>query len=204
MNTKRRYLAAFVLLVPTCAAALAANVWTTNAPVPAGFGREGACVAKVGNTIYLIAGFGPSGDSTTNSAYNIPKNTWTVGLLAPIPGPARSEVAGASHNGSVFCLGGRSFTALNLNQRYDPSSDTWTTLSPMLVGVDAEYSAAVVGDQIHVIGGRTDGATVPFSAPKTSAHQVYDIASDSWSFAASLPGAPRSDMCAVAHGNKPG
>ncbi len=183
-------------------AALAQKGWKTNAPVPAGFGREGACVANVGDVIYFIAGFGPSGDSATNSAYTIPKDSWNTGTLAPIPGPVRSEVIGVDHGGSVYCLGGRAGgSTLDFNQRYDPSSDSWTALAPLLTPVDAEYSGVVVGDTIHVIGGRTDGATVPFSNPKTSAHQVYDIASDTWSFGPALPGDPRSEMCAVAKGN---
>ncbi len=201
MRIKPRYLAFIVAMLATGSAVSALSRWTTNAPVPFPFGREGACVADVGDTIFFIAGFGPFGDSTTNSAYDIAHDSWTVGTLAPIPGPPRSEVSGVSHGGSVFCLGGRFGTTLNLNQRYDPSTNTWTTLAPIPIPVDAEYSAVVVGDQIHIIGGRTDGATVPFSAPKTSAHQVYDIASDTWSAAAALPGAPRSDMCAVEHGN---
>ena len=201
----RRSLVLSVTTLVICSAVLAApptSAWKTNAPVPTPFGREGACQGVVGNTIFLIAGLGPSGDSNTNSAYNTIKDTWTVGVLAPIPGPVRSEGAGVAHGGFVYCLGGRpQFQVGSMNQRYDPTTDTWTTLAPLPVAVADEYGAVVVGDQIHVIGGRTDGATAPFSEPKTSAHQVYDIASDTWSLAAPLPGPPRSELCVVAKGN---
>ena len=198
----RMYFALILTLLAACSAAFAGATWTPNTPVPFPFGREGACIAfsgVVGDDIYIVAGFGPFGDSVTNTGYHIATDTYTTGL-APIPGPPRSEVAGVSHDDLVYCLGGRFGTTLTLNQRYDPTTNTWTTLAPLLVPVDAEYSAVLVGGQIHVIGGRTDGATVPFSGPKTSAHQVYDIATNTWSLAAPLPGPPRSDMCAVATG----
>ncbi len=200
MQPRGKILLLVGMLLVSCSAVLAKSGWTANSPVPSPFGREGACIAGVGDQVFIISGFGPFGDSVTNTAYNISSDSYTTGL-APMPAPARSEVAGVAHGGFVYCLGGRSFSTLALNQRYDPSSNTWTTLSSLLVPVDVEYSAVVVGDEIHVIGGRTDGATVPFSSPKTSAHQVYDIASDTWSLALPLPGPPRSDMCAVAKGN---
>ena len=191
-----------VLLFMMSSITFAANTWATNTPVPTPFGREGACIGGVGDRIFIIAGLGPSGDSDTNTAYTIPSDSYTTGL-APIPGPpaTRSEVAGVVHDGFVYCLGGRSATALANNQRYDPGTNNWTTLAPLPIPVVSEYSAVAVDDQIHVIGGRTDGATAPFGNPKTDAHQVYDIASDTWSSAAPLPGGPRSDMCVVAKGN---
>jgi N-acetylneuraminic acid mutarotase len=192
-----------MLLMATCSLALAAHGWKVNTSVPFPFGREGACIAGVGDQIFIIAGFGPSGDTSTNTVYTISSDSYTTGL-APIPSPpaTRSEVAGVAHGGAVYCLGGRSALALSNNQRYDPHNDSWTTLAPLPIPVDAEYSAVVVGDQIHVIGGRTDFATAPFTNPKTDAHQVYDIPSNTWSSATPLPGGPRSDMCAVAHGNR--
>lgn len=207
-------LLAVIALLFTATPVLALGVWTTsppNAPLPAPFNREGACIAlssapDVGGVsaarIYVIAGFGPGGDSTTNSAYDVGANTWNVGTLAPIPGVPRSEGAAVSRSGFIYCLGGRFGTTLNNNQRYDPATDTWVTLAPMPVPVASEYSAVVVGKEIHVIGGRTGSGTVPFSAPKTDVHQVYHIGKNTWTTEAPLPGGPRSEMVAVAKGNK--
>src|SRR5712691_135205 len=198
---------AILALLVTCSAAFAQGEWTSNTPVPFPFGREGACIAGSGGTsfrIYIIAGFGPFGDSNTNTAYNPVTDSYTTGL-APRPGPASSEGAAVDHGDSIYCLGGRVPAAANRNDRYDPSSDSWTTLAPLPVPVAAEYSAAVVGQEIHVIGGRlpTLGATVPFSSPKTNAHQVFNVAQGTWSTTSNppLPGPARSEMCAVAHGN---
>lgn len=221
MKAQRRYVTGVIALVAVMllvagTVAYAQGVWQTNAPLPAGFGREGACIAGSSAAdvngvakfrIYIAAGFGPFGDSNTNTAYDPETDTYTTGL-APRPGPPNSEGAGAGRGGFVYCLGGRGFGATNRNDRYDPSTNSWTTLAPLPIGVAAEYSAAVVGNEIHVIGGRLAGppffATVPFSGPKTNAHQVYKIGRNTWSTTSDppLPGAARSEMCAVAHGNK--
>ena len=207
--SSKRILFLVIASLLSCSAAFAQGVWTTNALVPAGFGREGACIAGSSAAfqgvekfrIYIIDGFGPSGDSNTNYFYDPETDSYTTGL-ASIPGPPRSEGAGVERSGFIFCLGGRAGSALSLNQRYNPTTNSWVTLAALPVAVAAEYSAVVVGAEIHVIGGRTDGATVPFSGPKTSVHQVFHVGKQTWSFRAPLPGLPRSEMCAVAHGHK--
>ena len=207
--SSKRILFLVIASLLTCSAAFAQGVWTTNALVPAGFGREGACIAGSSAAfkgvekfrIYIIDGFGPLGDSNTNYFYDPETNSYTTGL-APIPGPPRSEGAGVERSGFVFCVGGRAAGTLNLNQRYNPTTNSWATLAAMPLAVAAEYSAVVVGAEIHVIGGRIGSATVPFSAPKTSVHQVFHVGKQTWSFRASLPAPARSEMCAVAHGNK--
>ena len=205
-----------LVMLAAASTALAQGKWTVHAPIPFPFGREGSCQGSsdlpnvsgvVSDRIYIIAGFGPFGDSVTNTAYDTATDTYTPGL-APIPGPPRSEGAGVvDQNGLVYCLGGRTFMCLDTNERYNPPTDSWAVLAPMPIPVCDEYSAATIdntsgNEQIHVIGGRTDGATVPFSAPRTDAHQIYDIATNAWVLGPPLPGGPRAEMCVAAHGRE--
>ncbi|MCI0633405.1 MAG: hypothetical protein L0206_05725 [Actinobacteria bacterium] len=82
--------------------------------------------------------------------------------------------------------------------RYDPATDTWTSLADMATGRGG-LGVAVVGDSLYAIGGRT-GST-PCSGGVLATVERYDIGSDTWTAVASLPSA-RSDLAAIAHGGK--
>jgi len=202
-----------IISVLACAALLspparAQGTWETLTSLPEP--REGACVAfssaEVGGgsaaRIYVTNGYS-FGDSNTVRAYDIPSDTW-ISSLTPAS-TIRSEGVGAEHGGFVYCLGGRSGVVLDVLERYDPTSDSWTVLTPMPTA-RAGLAAAVVGDRIFAIGGR-DGTT-PGSGNALNCVEAYDIDTDTWSPACGTAGAlaamptPRMDVAAVAHGGK--
>ncbi len=168
-----------------------AGTWSTLAPVPAP--TEGMQTAVVGNKIVAAYGYS-GGDTQLTRIYDIAADSWSSGALAP--SPVRSEGAAASHGGFFYAVGGRPVIA-DLD-RYDPATDTWTSLADMPTG-RAGLGVAVVGNAIYAIGGRT-GAS-PCSGGTLDTVERYDIATDTWSTVASLPSA-RSDLAAVAHGGR--
>lgn len=171
--------------------ATGAGTWKTLAPVPAA--TEGMQVAVVGDQI--IAAYGYSfGDTRLTRIYDIDANSWSAGALAP--GPVRSEGAAVDHGGFFYAVGGRPVIA-DLD-RYDPATDTWVSLANMPAG-RAGLGAAVVGNAIYAIGGRT-GAS-PCSGGELAGVDRYDIDTNTWSAVSPLPSA-RSDLAAVAHGGK--
>ena len=175
------------------------GTWTTLAPVPAaGVGVEGASVANVGNRIIAAMGH-DSVDTSTTRIYNISSDTWSFGAAAP---GASSEGAGVAHGGLFYNIGGRGagFTA---NWSYNPSNDTWNGgLTPMPTG-RAGLAAAVVGNAIYAIGGRTltGGPCSSGGFAELATVERYDIDTDTWSAVAPLP-TPRSDLAAATVGGK--
>jgi N-acetylneuraminic acid mutarotase len=79
-------------------------------------------------------------------------------------------------DGKIYFVGGHNGSAKNIAERYDPTTDTWETLSPMSVARLA-VASTVLNGKVYAIGGQ-DKASV----------EVYDPAIESWSEGVALPG----------------
>jgi hypothetical protein len=167
--------------------------WTQKAPMPTPRYNGGAAV--VNNEIYVIGGNVGNKLLNTVEKYNPATDAWTTGL-ASMP-TARSDLAVVAVNGQIYAIGGSTSWAgtvmTGVLERYDPTSDSWTTLSPM--PVPAGYVAgAVVNGKIYVIGGEVPDyhtcATV----------REYDPATDTWTTKADMPTARKSLSAAVVNG----
>lgn len=168
--------------------------WSAHTPMP--LSREGACIASVGDRIYVTHGFGNTGDSNTTQIYDIATDTWSVGAPANVP---RSEGTAAAHAGKVFCIGGRTPGSETSNEIYDPASNTWTAGAPMPTPRSG-FSLAAHSGRLFAIGGGTL-RSAPRSGIETGLNEIYNIASDSWSVGAPMPTA-RMDISSVAHGDR--
>lgn len=187
-------IAALALVVAAIAAP--GPTWSTLAPVPAP--TEGMQTGVVGNKIIAAYGFSPAtGDTNLTRIYDIASDTWSAGAMAPPP--VRSEGAAVTHGGNFYAVGGRPVAAVGARlERYTVAADTWATLTP-LPTARAGLGAAVVGDAIYAIGGRTTDS--PCAGGALTAVERYDIASDTWTAVAPLPAA-LSDVAAIEHGGK--
>jgi N-acetylneuraminic acid mutarotase len=136
------------------------------------------------------------GDSNKTFIYNIAHDSWAEGPRAP--GPVSAEGIGVAAGDSFYALGGRAPGAGSDNNRYTPSTNTWTSLAPLPIERGG-LGAASVGNSIYAIGGRPGGA--PCNLPSIGDVERYDIASNTWTSVAPLPH-PRSDVGAVAQGGK--
>src|SRR5262249_50669665 len=133
--------------------------------------------------------------------YNISSNTWRAGAAAPLPARSDAAYGEITHGGFLYVIGGgSSSTALSDMERYDLALDAWTTLAPMPTA-RAGAVAAVIDDEILVIGGRLSTNGPCSGGPYVGTVERYDIDTDTWSTVAPLP-SPRSDLAAVAHGGK--
>jgi N-acetylneuraminic acid mutarotase len=180
-------------IAPT-ASAQKPGTWESRSPLPDAV--EGPSTASVGNLIVAAYGFSAlTGDSNQTRVYNIAQDSWSLG--SPAPGPASSEGIAVGHGDSIYALGGRN-GAGNDNNRYTPTTDTWTVLAPMPTARDG-LGAAVLGDSIYAIGGRPETSGPCSGFTQFDNVERYDIASDTWSDVAPLP-SPRSDIGAIAHG----
>ena len=129
------------------------------------------------------------------SAPSTPLGAWQD--VAPLPqtlfGPAT-----ATDGTYAYAFGGYHFpenigSTLNTVYRYDPVANTWTTLAPMpqpsLIASAVYYPPT---NKIYVFGGATRTPDPPVNYDTTL---IYDIASNTWSSGATMPG-PSYQMAA--------
>jgi len=177
-------------------------------------GREGAATTQVANEIIVTHGFSAIvGDSNDTRIYDIDTDTWFDPLPSPPPTAIRSELAGAAHGDLVYAVGGRSNASNCVGgavlctdlEVYDRVANAWASLAPMPTP-RAGLAAAVVGNKLYAIGGRT--GTVPGSGLPLSCLEAFDIAAGIWSPACGAAGAlapmpmAAMDVAATAHGEK--
>lgn len=139
----------------------ATDTWAAKTPIPTRTDHYASAV--VDNKIYIIGG---SEGVTLNQIYDPETDTWSNG--APIPNgvdfAAAGVTAGTTATKRIYVIGGRlGLDAVNLNQVYDPETDTWVTGTAMPT---ARYSlgVAVIGNSLYAIGGREGWYGFPTSA----------------------------------------
>ena len=158
------------------------TTWTTLALMPATSG--GPAVAFEDGKLYVIGG----ASWTEVEAYDPATDTWTAGTLTPMP-TARYAAGVAATGGKIYVIGGS--VAFNepdykdVNEAYDPATDTWAARAPM-PGLHRAYSQAVTAPdgKIYVIGGRLFASC--FQCPVYTV-QAYDPTTDAWADKAPMP-----------------
>jgi N-acetylneuraminic acid mutarotase len=86
---------------------------------------------------------------------------------------ARSDFGLAVANGKIYAIGGYNGSYLNVNEMYDPVTDTWTTKTPMPTP-RAYFAVATYRNKIYAIAGSTG------TGSSTLANEVYDTITDTW------------------------
>ena len=112
----------------------------------------------------------------------------------------RSYTASAQIGGKIYVatgMVGNTGRPLDLFERFDPATASWSSLTPAPASFSAAAGAAL-GDRMYVIGG--NGAAGDKQANGRQVY-VYDVRRKHWSRAASLP-APRTNLAAVALGGR--
>src|SRR5437773_3050353 len=180
-------------------AGYAQGTWTELAPVPAP--TEGMTVGGVGKVVITAYGASSTGNTNLTRLYDITTDSWSLGSPAPLPARSEAAYGDTTHAGFLYVIGGgNSGGVLSDLQRYDPVTDAWTTLASMPTA-RAGAVAAVVDNNLFVIGGRLSAAGPCNGGPYLATVEKYDTDTDTWSTVAPLP-SPRSDLAAVAHGGK--
>ena len=158
----------------------ATNNWTLRKPMPTPRASFGIAVYK--NKIYCIGGGDGSDEGVTgmNEVYDPLTDTWKT--KRPMPTP-RQGICAHVVNGKIYVIGGSKpfnpnmpSTVPNVNEVYDPETDTWTSKTPPPVEVSF-YASAIVDNKIYIIGG----------SPIGNLTQIYDPETDTWSFGAPIP-----------------
>ena len=166
------------------------NQWVTKTAMPTP--RSGFAIAVFDNKIYCIGGtIGSSGTGfvANNEVYDPATDKWETKSSMPTP---RADLTASVVDGKIFLIGGKQyasttpfFVETNINEVYDPATDTWTQAVSMPTGVQG-YASAVLGKSIYIIG----GSRQPSSLENTilaNITQVYHTETGNWTMAAGLP-----------------
>jgi hypothetical protein len=92
---------------------------------------------------------------------------------------ARAGHGVAVVNGKIYVIGGINGSYLNINEMYDPVTDTWTTKTPMPTP-RAYFAVATYLNKIYAIAGSTGIGS------STLVNEVYDASTDTWETVSSL------------------
>jgi N-acetylneuraminic acid mutarotase len=174
----------------------AEDSWITLEPMPTA--RSGLGVAVVDGKIYTIGGtYGIQGSYDNNEEYDPVTDTWTT--KKPMPTP-RGDFAIAVFQDKIYIIGGSTRAGqwttelTDVNEVYDPATDTWATKTSMPIPKGG-LSASVVDDKIYLIGGFTQS---PNGTKQTSKENlVYDPLADSWTTKTPIPSATLDYATAV-------
>jgi N-acetylneuraminic acid mutarotase len=161
--------------------------WISKTPMPTI--QMGGAIATYQNKIYMIGGgqgisinFTTS-QTGTNEMYDPTTDTWTNKTSMPM---AYANLNAVTVNGMIFVMGGT--TAISgkmifygINELYNPTADSWQSLTPMPVPA-IKFGMVAVGNQIYVIGGQTNEPIKYFNQT-----QIYDIQTNTWSYGTPMP-----------------
>jgi len=139
----------------------ATDSWPTKTPIPTGVDYYVSAV--VDNKIYIMGG---AVSVNLNQVYDPSTDTWRNGASLPtrVDSAAAGVTAGDTATQRIYVIGGKQgLDAVNLNQVYDPETDTWVAGTAMPT---ARYGlgVAVVDDSFYAIGGREGWVGSPISA----------------------------------------
>ena len=160
-----------------------ANAWTTKAQLPAARYGRGSAVA-INDKIYVAGGFDATGKPTRMLyVYTPATNSWATKAQMP----AASSCGGAAAlSGKLYVFSGCTLlssgtqTSAALLHRYDPGTNTWTTLRSAPETHFAPVVAAING-RLYVGGGNGSANT------QTGRLDVYTPATNTWSTLSPMP-----------------
>ncbi len=163
------------------------NSWVAREPMPTA--RGGLGVAVVNGKIYAIGGSNTETQLGITEEYNPITDTWIA--KSPMPTP-RSGFAIAVYQNRIYCIGGIVGDSDNyvsgitgVTEVYDPLTDSWTTVNPMITP-RADLSASIVNGTIYCMGGKKYWG-IDSSYQELNVTEAYDPNSNSWSEKSDMP-----------------
>ncbi|NIR69643.1 galactose oxidase [candidate division KSB1 bacterium] len=169
--------------------------WSTGAPLPERLHHLGMAAAE--GTLYILGGYVGNGFTPTSDVYELNRENAEWNRKANMP-TARGAHAAVEFEGKIYVIGGadRFGRALGINERYDPESDTWITLTPMPTPRE-HLAAAVIDTIIYVVGGRSANSGNLVNSARLEA---YSPSTNSWTQRRDMPTSRGGLAAAALHG----
>jgi N-acetylneuraminic acid mutarotase len=158
---------------------IASDRWEFGPPLPQP--NNHGMAAGVNGRVYLIGGQTMADAPTyVDTVYELDpaKGAWVEKARMPT---ARSSGVAVVHAGRIYVAGGRPPRERDFAV-YDPGSDSWQVL-PFLPTQRNHFTGAAINGRIHFVGGRQGDGLSP---QMTTAHEVYDPQSGTWTTAAAM------------------
>ncbi|XP_040274905.1 kelch-like protein 5 isoform X1 [Bufo bufo] len=118
--------------------------------------RSTVGVAVLGGKLFAVGGRDGSSCLKSVECFDPHTNKWT---LCSQMSQRRGGVGVATWNGFLYAIGGHDAPASNLAcrlsdcvERYDPKTDTWTSVASMSISRDA-VGVCLLGDKLYAVGG---------------------------------------------------
>jgi N-acetylneuraminic acid mutarotase len=163
------------------------NGWTSLSSMPTP--RSGFAIAVYQNKIYCIGGTVGNGYVGNNEAFDPVTNTWQTKSSMPTP---RADLSANMVNDKIYLIGGKRYSSVspyfnetNINEAYDPATDSWSTKASVPTPIQG-YASTVADGKIYIMGGSLESLSLQ-NTLMTGANQVYDAQNDSWASVASMP-----------------
>jgi len=124
------------------------GTWDRAASLPAPRAFMGAVV--VDDAIYLLGGHDGQKQRAEVWIYHPGQNSWEDGPTMPRPASGLSVAADA---GSIYIIGGGEGEEEYPRERFDLTTQSWSTLEAPRRGPWHHTSAAMIGPNLHIVGG---------------------------------------------------
>ncbi|XP_058845113.1 kelch-like protein 4 isoform X1 [Acipenser ruthenus] len=154
--------------------------------------RSTVGVTALNGKLYAVGGRDGSSCLRSMECFDPHTNKWS--MCAPMS-KRRGGVGVETYNGFLYAVGGHDAPASNhcsrlsdCVERYDPKTDTWTTVAQLSVPRDA-VGVCLLGDRLYAVGGY-DGQTYLNSV------ESYDTQNNEWNTEVSL-NIGRAGACVV-------
>jgi hypothetical protein len=165
----------------------ATDTWVEKTPMPAPNWLDTFGIAVYQGKIYCIGG-------PANNVYDPTTDTWEAKRAMPTQ---RHFLCANVVDRKIYLIGGRTmekatdtgdywlpglmtYNTSDVNEVYDPATNSWTRKASIPNPV-ASYASAVVNNKIYIISGCTPSGNI------TGLVQVYDPQTDNWNLAAPIP-----------------
>jgi N-acetylneuraminic acid mutarotase len=177
----------------------ATNTWATRTPMPTPR-SDGIAVATSQSKIYVLGGRINGGVTTgINEVYDPATDTWET--KTPMP-TSREDLEANVVNGKIYLISGlipdpkypatsNTFVLTNINEVYDPLSDSWSTATSIPTA-SADYASAVVDDKIFIISGSNRDIQ--------NLTQIYTPETDTWTYGSQIPRGVQAAMAVATKG----
>ncbi len=125
-----------------------ANRWQAIRSLPAP--RAFAAATVLRDLIYLLGGRDAEQQQDEMWVYDPVKDTWAE---APSLPESRSSLAAAAEGTSIYVIGGGEGDQPGLHERFDLTTQAWSTIDSPRPGPWRSVVAAMIGPNLHIAGG---------------------------------------------------
>ncbi|XP_033642364.1 kelch-like protein 9 [Asterias rubens] len=169
------------------------DTWVYVQHLPESMYAHACCV--ISDKLYISGGFANHNFRKTVFEYSPQRNEWTQRCSM---NAERGFHMLCAVRDQMFAMGGNHLNPYGDRvdvmsvERYNPSNDQWTPLSPMLTGLSMAGSAVIDNQRIYIIGGYNGR-----SRHREKDIHCYTVAEDEWDVVGELP-APALRMACYA------